>query len=304
MIGVDLFFVLSGLLITTILRSEFHQSGTISLTSFYWRRMLRLCPALIVMLTAYAAVGSLMFSGADVVSDVVAAGLYLSDYTMAIWGSPLNINHTWSLAVEQHFYLVWPLLLLATRRLADEKLAIILMTLFVAATTWRMIDVYLWQDWYWSYYRFDTRLSGLVLGGLIAVLPWRPEAKTAEFMGKAALYILALAVVLLRIKTTSSLDWGVLVADLASACLLLSLASGHETSTSRVLSKPVLVYLGSISYSIYLWHYPIARWLRDDMNPFVTLMIVASISIALAALSYEFIEKPLSTLKRRKVAVA
>ena len=117
MVGVDLFFVLSGYLITTILRRELLKTGKISLAGFYWSRMLRLWPPLILFLVFYYWLGAFLFPGIEVLPQIGIAALYLTDYSMAIWRSPAELGHTWSLSVEEHFYLVWPLFLLTTRSL-------------------------------------------------------------------------------------------------------------------------------------------------------------------------------------------
>lgn len=304
MIGVDLFFVLSGLLITTILRNELEATGTISLRVFYWKRMLRLWPPLALFLVAYYFAGRILFAGIDVRADTAIAALYLSDYFMAIWQTPLEICHTWSLAVEEHFYIVWPVLLLATRRFSARHMVCGLSAGFVFATAWRIVDAFIWDDWYWTYYRFDTRMSGLILGSLLAVIKWRPSARDAAIAGRYSLYVLILATIMLRTGTMGSLLWGVIVADLAAAGLILSLVSGHYTPLARSLSHPVLRYLGLISYSIYLWHYPLARVLRDQFNPIVAFIVVAAAAIAIAALSYHLVERPLKIFRRRELLVS
>ena len=304
MIGVDVFFVLSGFLITTILRSEMVETGRISLSRFYWRRALRLWPPLLLMLAAYVAIGPLAFPHADVVSDATLAGLYLSDYAVAFWHEPLNILHTWSLSVEEHFYLLWPFAILATRRLSGSTLVALLAIGFVMATVWRVADTLIWQDFYRTYYRFDTRMSGLILGGVIAVMPWRPSLAGAKLIGGISVFILVLAMLTLRIRTSGSLLAGGLVVDLAAAGLILSLVSGHATLLGQMLSWQPLTYLGLISYPVYLWHYPIARAVRDQVDPVSTFLIVTTLSVAIAAASYEFVEKPLRMFRGRRLATA
>lgn len=304
MIGVDLFFVLSGFLITTLLRNELAATGTILLPAFYWRRMLRLWPPLLIFLVSYYYVAPHLFPDIDVVSQISVAGLYLTDYSMAIWRTPLELGHTWSLAVEEHFYLLWPLIILATKRVSNRTLFRFLLVSFCLATFWRITDGVAWEDFFWTYYRFDTRMSGLFLGSALAVMRWRPDEGQANLMGRMSLYILILAVILLRSKTMWSLEWGGVVADLASAGLILSLVSGHSTPLFRVFSHPMLVYLGVVSYSTYLWHYPIARALRDTMNPFLAFLSVAVIAILMATVSHVLIERPLKNVRRNHSVAA
>lgn len=286
MIGVDVFFVLSGYLITTILR------GDVALREFYWRRVIRLCPSLFLMLAAYTMFAPLVFIDVDPVSDVLMAGLYLADYTMAFWQEPYHLNHTWSLAVEGHFYLIWPFVILATRSLSVRSLCGLLVAAFVAATAWRIADAQLWGDWHRTYYRFDTRISGLILGALIAVMPWRPHRERAVLVGRASFYVLLIALVYFRFRNIWIIGWGGIAVDLAAAGLVLTLTS-HETAISRFLSKEWLRYLGVLSYSIYLWHYPIALALRDRLDPFTATIVVSALATSIAALSYRYVEEPL-----------
>lgn len=294
MIGVDVFFVLSGYLITSTLRTE------IGLREFYWRRAVRLCPALFLMLAAYAAFARFVFTDINAVSsDVVLAGLYVSDYAMAFWQKPFYLSHTWSLAVEEHFYLVWPLFIIATRSSSVRSLSWLLLAGFVAATMWRIADAHLWQNWQRTYYRFDTRMSGLILGAFVAVMPWRISADRAALAGRISIYVLLVALVCFRFRSIWFIGWGGVAVDLAAAGLVLSLVSS-ETAISRFLSKEWLRYPGLLSYSIYLWHYPIAQALRDDLNPFTASIVVGLLATFIAALSYRYIEKPLKDLRDRK----
>lgn len=303
-VGVDVFFVLSGYLITTILRAELEATGQVAIGRFYWRRALRLWPPLLLMLCAYIVAAPVFFSGTNVVRDVLVTGFYLSDYSQAIWGLPKFLGHTWSLSVEEHFYLLWPLAILATRRLTDRQLAWLLGALFVLATAWRCADMLLWRDWAWTYYRFDTRMSGLVLGGAIAVLPWRMKAETARLAATLSVLLLVSVTAAFRWDMPEALTWGGLVVDLAAAGLILSLASSHALPLRGLFESQPAVYLGLVSYSIYLWHYPIARIVRDHFDPLTTFLIVAPLSVALAAASYEYMEKPLRALRRRQAAAA
>jgi peptidoglycan/LPS O-acetylase OafA/YrhL len=163
-LGVDVFFVLSGFLITRLLRAEIAATGTIDVLRFYWRRALRLWPPLLAMLALYACFVPLFVPGTDWPRDVLLAMFYLTDYSYPLWHEPELLRHTWSLSVEEHFYLIWPLVILLTRRIEAANLAVIFFCLYVVATGWRVLDYWLFADWYWTYLRFDTRLSGLVLG--------------------------------------------------------------------------------------------------------------------------------------------
>ena len=298
-IGVDIFFVLSGYLITTLVRAEIRQTGTLALGRFYWRRALRLWPPLLLMLGAYAVIVPAVFPDTPVVRDVLITGVYFSDYSRALWGWPDLLNHTWSLSVEMHFYLIWPLVILAAARWTDRRVAALFALLFVLATAWRVLDLWAYRDWAHTYYRFDTRLSGLFAGGFIAVVPWRLGSAMSHTVTALAVLVLGACVAMLRWRMFDALTWVGIIVDFASAGLVGSIASGASAHVARALSTRPLVYVGLISYAVYLWHYPIARLVREHFDPGVTFLIVASLSIAMAALSYEFLEKPLRARRLR-----
>lgn len=299
-IGVDVFFVLSGFLITTLLRKEAVSTGTIAVGNFYLRRALRLTPALLLMLVAYMAF-SVAFLPVEPLKDAVLAGLYLADYSMAFWGRPDHLSHTWSLAVEEHFYLLWPLVVLATVRLEPRRLLRVFLVAFLAVTAWRWLDMLAWADWNRTYYRFDTRASGLILGSIVAVAPpprlGQGGALRLGFVSLAALAILA---VFLQFFVPLALLLGGLVAELATAGLILAVA-GNRGGLHRLLSWQPLVRIGVLSYSIYLWHYPLTRALRPALDPHIQLAIVAPSSILLAMLSYWLVEQPVRNWGRERI---
>jgi peptidoglycan/LPS O-acetylase OafA/YrhL len=141
-------------------------------------------------------------------------------------------------------------------------------------------------------------MSGLTLGGLLAVLPPKNRETNSAF-GILALAFLAFAVSGFRWESPFALLTGGLAVDLGAGCLILSLAA-REGSVARMLSLKPLVYLGKLSYSIYLWHFPIALPLRDRFSPMLTFVIVLTAAVAIATVSYEFMEKPLAEWRHRR----
>lgn len=288
-IGVDVFFVLSGFLITGLLRAELRATGNIQITRFYWRRALRLWPPLFVMLMVYLVLIPIFWEGENVVRNTVVAGFYLSDYSLALGYWLDALSHTWSLAVEEHFYLLWPIVIVATAKITDRKLAALLLSGFFVATTWRFIDVIRFGDWSWTFYRFDTRLSGLLLGGALATLPWRPNSPVwFETIGLAGLVFMAQ---IPAAWSPSALLWPNLAVDLMVGAVVLSLSLDGRTWLAQCLSWRPIAYLGLSSYSIYLWHFPIWWYVREYFAPAPTFAIVTVTSIVVATLSYEFMEK-------------
>lgn len=161
-LGVDIFFVLSGFLITRLLLDEQDREGRIELRRFYLKRLLRLTPPLVVMLALYAICAPLLIPDYDHHGrDALLAGLYLSDYTISLTGAPMFLDHTWSLAVEEHFYLIWPAVLIAAHRLPRERLVSVLFVAYAVATIWRGACIQ-WQTWGEVYYRF-AELNGPVI---------------------------------------------------------------------------------------------------------------------------------------------
>ncbi|MGP2493534.1 acyltransferase family protein [Mesorhizobium sp. PUT5] len=299
MIGVDIFFVLSGYLITTILRNELRSFDRIDLKRFYLRRAARLMPALVVSMAVTYTVFAVIAPDLNITWDIATALLYVSDYGAAFWGVPTYVTHTWSLSVEEHFYILWPLFLIATRNMPGRALAKLLITMFAVATAWRFVDALVWNDWVRTYYRFDTRLSGMILGGVLAVAQWRVTEDTARKFGKTGLYMLALLVVCLRWKFMPSLLIGGFLAEIATALLIVALTSGHQTSIGNAVSHPWLVRIGVLSYSIYLFHYGFAFLLRDVLDPFSTFALSFGAAFLLAAVCNHYVEKPVRSWANR-----
>lgn len=288
-LGVDVFFVLSGFLITAILRDEISKTGRINFTRFYTRRMRRLYPALIVLLLLYWAVNSWAWpTYRHHNRDILIAAAYLSDYSPQFKAFVKYIGHTWSLSVEMHFYLLWPVVILLTRRLNATNLILLFAGLFAVATAWRIYQADS-APWRAAYYAFDSRLSGLLIGAIVALV-WRSYILPAAnwMWSTSAIAILATAAGLCMWRDPLSLQLGPAVAEIGTAMLIICALQGIVSV--RWLEIPVLQYLGKISYGLYLFHYPIFVWLRAEMAWLETLAIGGTATFALAALSYRFIE--------------
>jgi peptidoglycan/LPS O-acetylase OafA/YrhL len=300
--GVDLFFVLSGFLITRLLAEEIETQGRIDLPQFYLRRFLRLGPPLVLLLVVYLAVAPIAwprFSAGEHLRDAALAGFYLSDYARAFWGIPKALTHSWSLSVEEHFYLVWPFALLLLARCDARRRVPALFVMFLFATAWRVFE-YNHAGWDATYFRFDTRMSGLIFGALLAA--WLPRMshipeRTANIIGVIACAALVLCLRVGPWKEPWSLVWLTTLAEMAAAGLLVS-ASVSNSWVRSTLSMPLLVGLGVISYGVYLWQYPIAVYFRDWLPWPETVAIVAISAIAAATVSYLTIERPLQRYRR------
>ena len=304
--GVDLFFVLSGFLITSLLLQELRGSGRLDYWRFYRRRLWRLMPALALFLAAYCVFAPLLWpqEAADVYSDALVSLLYLADYGIAFFDSPDALLHMWSLSVEEHFYLLWPpLLVLLARHSRPGGLWRPVLGLAVLAWAWRVFWVARGQPFYEVFFRFDTRATGLLMGSLLAALVLeRPAWFQRLQRGLAHGMWLVLAVPLLMAQSwddMNALAWGMTVVECA-AMLVLVAALRRRGAVYEALSAPALVRLGQLSYGIYLWHYPVVRWLRADLPWPAVAALGLAVSLGLAALSYHTVER--WALRRRDAA--
>lgn len=273
-IGVDVFFVLSGYLITRLLRES-----RPTLRDFYVRRFWRLTPPLALMLAAYAAVYSILIPNYPHWRDAFLSLFYLTDYSRAFWQVPTYVAHTWSLSVEEHFYLLWPLIMMRFNPSVKALVAA-----YVVATIWRWLP---WQEA--AYLRFDTRTAPLLLGCIIAGVP------RGRFPAWPALLLLAVATSLNPWQFDGTAGVGAVMAvELAAAAAILG-------SAPAWLSHRWMAYLGKLSYGIYLWHVLISVYLVDVLlvSWREALLYTLPGSVALAAISYHSIE---AWARRRRMA--
>ncbi len=294
--GVDIFFVLSGYLITSLLLQELQGAGRIDYLRFFRRRFLRLMPALLLFLAVYCLVAPLLWPGLDdMYADALVAALYLADYGIAFFDQPDKLLHMWSLSVEEHFYLLWPpLLALLVRRVPPGKVWRPVLLLCVLAWAWRVLWVAQGQQFYEVFFRFDTRASGLLMGSLLACLLREQPAWFGALRQRMAHGMwLVFAVPLLMAHSWDNMDamvWGITVVEGGTLMALLAVQREH-TLLHEMLRAPALVWVGRLSYGVYLWHYPVVRYLRTDLHWSLTVALGLAISLALAALSFYTVER-------------
>lgn len=266
--GVDMFFVLSGFLITTLLLEEINDTGRINILHFYVRRLLRLYPALLLLLLLVGAFFHIVqhafpnLTGTNFAKDGMLAALYLTDYAVAFGFENRNslIGHTWSLAVEEHFYLVWPWALLGLRRaFRGRSFVAALFALYIVATAWRL-SCLTFEPWTMVYFRFDTRFAGLVLGSLLAVLRLQgrriPLANAGFIL--SGLGFLSCVYFIPTMEATTALTT---VPELFTFFLIDRILNAKNWRGSAWLSGPALVFFGRISYGLYLFHFSVAALL-------------------------------------------
>jgi len=307
-IGVDMFFVLSGFLITHLLMEERRRSGSIDLPGFYIRRFWRLTPPLLLMVVGYVIGLTIFFEKFSVtyIRDSLLALFYLSDYSKAFFSKPGFLTHTWSLSVEVHFYLLWPFALLAVLRPCRQwQPALILFLLWVMAIAWRWYCLAEGQRWGMVYFRFDTRISGLILGALLAYLTSmrmpRFHPRVMDALGTLALGVIAVSVMEWRFRDEGALEYGTGIAELATVALLL-VALTPASWLNRLLSTGPMTYIGRLSYGMYLWHYPAMYYMRKKLQWQETFIYGSLIASIAAAISYHLMEQRISHWRRKRAS--
>jgi peptidoglycan/LPS O-acetylase OafA/YrhL len=229
------------------------------------------------------------------------AVLYLSDYALAFFGMPV-LGHTWSLSVEEHFYMLWPFAILALIPFSVQNRSWLLIAAFAATTLWRLVNGWYFPELPMSLFRLDTRLSGLILGAWLAVA--RPQIETASANRIALISLAGIALMVWRNPglTPVQAAYFQLGVDIATFGLIASLTVPSSFMAWPLSWRPV-TYIGLISYSIYLWQQPIALAL-DIYNADwrITFAATFTLSVAIAALSYWLIEKPLRIWRSTRYA--
>ncbi|WP_088319340.1 acyltransferase [Kineosporia sp. R_H_3] len=308
-VGVDIFFVLSGFLITSMLLGEHERTGRIDLKSFWVRRLARLYPALIAMVVLGLAVAPERFAGHPGVAwSAVIALTYTQDLTRFWTPYAGGFDHTWSLAVEEQFYLLWPLAVLLCR---GRRAAIGVLAAGVAVAG--AGSLYLYGGFVpparnVAYFFLHTRGWEIVVGCLLAVV--LSKVRMPALLGSALLWLAlpaTAAVVLLCGRPTTPLWVAVGVAVALSVVVVASLVSAPRATVGRVLSLAPLVWLGRVSYGVYLYHWVLIRLVYRHLTPYDGLPYatalkqgtVVAITLAVAGLSYHLLERPIQDVVRR-----
>jgi peptidoglycan/LPS O-acetylase OafA/YrhL len=291
-LGVDLFFCLSGFLITTLLLEERAATGDVSLRGFYVRRARRLFPALATLLVFYLVADAAR--GENGVRMVAEAGLYAGNLIQAFSNpNPLlhhGLDHLWSLAEEEQFYAVWPLMLMLIVR--NRRLVLTVGLLLAALVAYRIGLVLSGASRQRLYMGPDLHAEGLMAGALLAVIRFRrPAFAVSEGVAQFSLAVFLLAAFFMQ-PLSPSWNYGLPLVELAAVGLVA--ASVSATALAEALSWRPLVWLGAISYSLYLWP-PVVEWLFGGGYRGVTLPL----GVVLAWASYRFIEQPFRRSRRR-----
>ncbi|MDO3410056.1 acyltransferase family protein [Saccharibacillus sp. CPCC 101409] len=320
LLGVTMFFVLSGYLITDILMAQWDRMGRFDMKDFWVRRAKRLLPAMLAVVLA-TVLWSIVVDRSRLpamLGDVPAALLYYSNWWLIFhevsyfqsFGPLSPLGHLWSLAVEEQFYIFWPVLLgigliLANKRRA--RLALVLAGLSLASALAMGIMYHPGEDPSRVYYGTDTRLFSLLIGAALAVV-W-PSRKLKTNISKSATKTLditaTICLIVIAVLIFKSNDYGtflyrggMVLLSLATTILVAALAH-PACRLGRVLGAKPLRWIGARSYGLYLWHYPVIVLTTPLVNtggPNITrILLQLLVSFALAALSYRYIEQPVRT---------
>lgn len=305
-VGVDVFFVISGYLITSLI-SEDMQTGRFSIAAFYERRVRRIFPALFAMMTVSAILAWLFFMPTEFVlfgKSVFAAALFVSNILFRREAGYFDTSelmkpllHTWSLAVEEQFYIFFPLILFICRKRQSLQIAAIAVLFVVSLGISELWAIKKAGD---AFYLLPSRFWELGLGGLLSYLQrYRPQ-RTAIATAFTASGILLIGIAIFTIHSTSQFP-GLLALVPCGGAALVIFGGGATNPASRLLSSPPLAFVGLISYSLYLWHWPLIVFsqykLGHALSPAQAICIVA-LSIAVSIASWKFVETP---FRRRAV---
>lgn len=310
-LGVDIFFVLSGYLITAILVSEFAATDGISLKKFYVRRALRILPAVILLLIViniFVAIFDTQANASRVGWDSLGALFYIANWLRAFGHDIGILGNLWSLSIEEQFYLVWPLtlLFLLSRRFSAKQILIVIALAIVLVNVDRIYLYHGIQSFDRIYNGLDTRADALLVGcalGFAGYQFFSPRAWAilgslgAAFVG----YVLFFAYpVPASFQVPFGLTIGGTLFAIGVALFLAGILSNAASLPAKLLRLPPLVWAGRLSYGLYLWHFFvfafIAGWFRDYKPQLIPAQIAATFLIAAA--SYYLLERSCLKLKK------
>lgn len=316
-LGVEVFFVISGYLITTLLLGEWQQHGTVDFKTFWIRRLRRLFPAMAAVIVGVLTFVVLFLPDevANLRDDALASLLYLSNWYLIFEqrayfetvGRPPLLQHLWSLAIEAQFYLVWPLLFVAGMRRWSRRT--MLGAIVVAAAASSALMAWLYSptvDPSRLYYGTDTRAAALLIGAALAFF-WAPGQVQQELTARGVRFLdLASGVALIGLGyaffTVNGFQselyrGGFALLSLLTAIVIAAVVHPGTFVGQRLLSWGPLCWIGTRSYSLYLWHWPVFMLTRPQLDvAFDGLALLALrlvLAFGLAELSYRYIETPI-----------
>lgn len=303
-VGVDVFFALSGFLITWLLLEEHDRTRHISLTRFYMRRILRLYPALVATVLLVLLLGLLAEQVDRVLPGAIAALLYAANWWIYTGREALLLEHTWTLAIEEHFYLLWPLLvILWMSRRGPVRAVGMVVTAVLAA-----LVLLPWPEAFEGVRGSYLRGAPIVWGSLAAALLRRVEIgpRSRSIVGVAGLGALLVLSFMMVTPTRLPTEWMTglrSLPGLLSVIVVIAVVASPGCMAARILSWAPLRWMGKRAYGIYLYHLPITMVLAFQLDvglpDFARALLTVALTITVAGASYRWLETPFLRLKRR-----
>jgi peptidoglycan/LPS O-acetylase OafA/YrhL len=315
-VGVDMFFALSGFLITCVLLQGYGRTSSIRFKEFYFRRALRLLPALfglIVLCVVYALIFQEGEGTTATLKGVVFTLLYVANWAQVPPNPPGigALSHAWSLSVEEQFYIVWPLLLFLLLKLKSRTLVVAILCALISISI--LTSVLLWNTGaphLRMYFGSDVRAHELLIGCIAALLlswgifePTRRLRLTLHAASAASLAVLFVSFYFVRANAGFVYNGGFALVSIGTAVLILDVLL-FPSRLSHLFEFAPLVWVGKISYGLYLWHFPVfeasKRLFDGRMSPFFSGLIGVGLTVLVATVSFYWLEQPLRKLGRRK----
>jgi peptidoglycan/LPS O-acetylase OafA/YrhL len=320
-VAVQFFFALSGFLITSLLASEGRRSGRISLKGFYLRRMARLGPPValtVLLLAVYASLVHVADASHRLWGDSAAAMFYYADYRQAFGHAPFFgfLAQTWSLSVEEQFYVLWSVLMVIAVAMQQRRLAyafaIIGLVLSIADRLWMVSSAPHFDTAVFAriYYAFDTRADAIFLGCLLGLLAsdgflrewrrWSIRLLAATALLSAA--FLAWILVAAPLLTETLVVWWLPMSTLAAVVIIAYFVISPHGVGSRLMGIGLLVFIGNLSYTVYLVHFPVYQAITPSgthWSYWPTELVRLAVILAIATASWFCIEKPLMAWRHR-----
>lgn len=308
-VGVDVFFVISGFLITSIIRDGL-DAGRFSFAQFYARRVRRILPALLIVLAAVALVGWAVLTDDELEQlgrHVLGATTFSSNFVL--WGEAGYFDaasetkpllHLWSLAIEEQFYLLWPLVMWATWRVQACWLLPVAVIIFLASFGANLYAAFALGDATGDFYSPATRAWELMAGAILALRPIKQTTLPTLLIGIAMLVVAVVAV------SSMGIFPGLAALVPTVGAVLIIAGNGKGAVRDRLLANPTAVAVGKISYPLYLWHWPLLSFAGiawgDDLD-WLTRIGLVLLSVVLAGLTFVALESPMRSHRARRVAL-